>query len=104
MKVFLLCAVVIFYLGKLHASEVTATQVIPIFKSKCATCHRGPFLDFSDYPFFSDVYQTPKELMNEVALRIKGLEKNKMPPVNGDPLLPEEAKCILAWINAGLPE
>ncbi len=79
--------------------SVGLAEVLPIFRAKCATCHRGPFLDFSKYPFFSDLFSTEEKLMHEVALRLEGVQRKIMPPVNGKPLTPEEKQLLLAWIQ-----
>lgn len=78
-------------------------DTLPIFQTKCAPCHRGPFLDFTTYPFFSDIFTTPQELMFEVRLRILG-QKKAMPPVNAPALTEAEKNLILGWIDSNMPE
>ena len=87
----------------LFADSPKLKDALPVFQNKCAPCHRGPFLDFTSYPFFSDIFTTPQELMYEVKLRILG-HKKTMPPVNAQALTDAEKKTILGWIDNNMPE
>ncbi len=87
----------------LNAEPAKLSEVLPLFQSKCAVCHKGPYLDFTKYPFYSDIFTTPQALMNEVKQRILG-QKKKMPPVNAPTLTDLELERIVSWIDGNMPE
>ena len=67
--------------------------------TKCGSCHRGPFLDLSKYPFYSDLFPTERELVTEGLRRAKLGNGKRMPPVNYAPLTQSEIETLEAYLS-----
>lgn len=79
--------------------EIEAAQAKQVLIEKCGVCHRGPFLDMSQYPFYSSMFPTESELFAEFARRLQLETFGVMPPVNGKPLTAQEKDLVLAWLS-----
>lgn len=73
----------------LAAPVETPEPLRTILVEQCGSCHRGPFLDFSKTPFFSDQFTSEKALMEESLRRARLTDRKRMPPLNFDALSPE---------------
>ena len=76
--------------------------MVRLVRERCASCHRGPFLDLSTYPFFSDAFPTEKALLAESLRRARLQGFRRMPPVNYPPLTEAEIALLDRYV-ASLP-
>ncbi len=84
-------------------SLVTYRQVEPLIKEKCASCHRGPYLDLTRFPFFTDRYPDQVSLVKEFLVRAELKDPLKrMPPANFPALTEAEINLLKRWLGDGL--
>ena len=67
--------------------------------NKCAGCHRGPYLDFSRPPFYSDTFLTERALLTESIRRAKLPQWGRMPPIQYPPLSSDEIRLLERWLG-----
>jgi uncharacterized membrane protein len=79
------------------------SDVAPTILRKCAVCHKGPVLDLTTYPLYSQTFPTPRGLATEIVRRLRLDGWKKMPPVNGAPLTADEQAALEKWFMAGMP-
>ncbi len=82
------------------AGDISPTReaLLAVLVPQCASCHRGPFLDFSTYPFHSTEFPTEKALLTESLRRAKLDGFRRMPPVNFAPLSAEEILLLERYV------
>ncbi len=81
---------------------VTYQDVKPLIDSRCAICHKGPYLDLRTFPFFSDTYDTQEELLEVMIQKTERTDLKRMPPVSYPALLPEEIQLLKDWQRDGV--
>lgn len=95
-------AITLLWAGAAWAScgdELTRTAAVEILIRQCGSCHRGPWLDFSKYPFLSDRYPKEAVLIEDSIRRMKEEGFKRMPPVNFAPVPPHEIEAVEAWLK-----
>lgn len=75
-------------------------DVEPIVRAKCAICHRGPFLDYTTFPFVWDRTRDQAAIVDEM---IRQIRSGRMPPANGPAVTEEETRRLEAWRAGGMP-
>lgn len=82
------------------SSAVRPPAVTALLVKQCGSCHRGPFLDFSKEPFFSDRFATEKALLEESLARARRADGKRMPPPSFPALSPEAIELLAAYVSA----
>ena len=83
-----------------HAATGGAQAARALIRNRCGICHRGPFLDFSHYPFYSDRFSTERELLTEGLRRARLTGDKRMPPVNYPALNADDLATLQAYLDS----
>ena len=91
--------------GGLSSSVSFSNDVLPIFNSRCASCHSGPSsragVNLSTYDSLKNSGAiTPGDAQNSVL--VQAVQIGQMPR-SGGPLSAAQVQIIADWVNAGAP-